>query len=450
MNRRASVLIVLLTAAAAAMGLVLPGCAAVMGLKKKPAAFENSGAAPARTPVYHLGGWTIARATLHNHTIYSDGCYSTEDLLEFARQEGMAVLSFNDHREGKICAEGAGLCFKIGGVESVGYDVYFDHLRRIQETARDQGMIALKGIEVIPYMYNYGKLPALVIDGAQEHFTVYGIEDAAVFNDMPVRNSVAVRPEAIPDEKPWQDFVDYIVEHGGIVDAVHLEDGADMWYGPAHGACPPPADNLHRIKRLTGFSAMPSGWREKTGGPGGWWDTDLAEYMAALRQAPVWAIADTDYHCDQSMAIANTLLYMREFTEQEVLRCMREGRMVALMGDAFQDSYVSEWWVSDGGMPEDPIMLGATATVKTAPTVRFALDHDVAGTRARLIRNGVVVMEQDGSELTFIDQDQGKNKEPAFYRVEVIGPRQSDPPYNPSDMRVSELFVNPIFVKFAR
>lgn len=444
-------LALVLGATALSLAAVCLSCSVPAGLKKKPVALAERGGAPERTPIYHHAGWTIARATLHNHTIYSDGCRTPEDLLEQARREGMAVLSYNDHRENKICAGDSGkVCAEIGGVEAVGYETYFEHLGRIQETARGEGMIVLKGIEVIPYIYNYGKLPWLVVDGAQQHFTVYGIEDASIFNDMPVRDYLEVKPEAIPDARPWQDFVDYITGHGGIVHAVHVEDGADMWYGPMHGACPGPVDNLHLLKRLTGFSALPSAWREKTGGPGGWWDTDLIEYMAGLRVSPLWASADTDYHCDQSMAIANTLLYMREFSEEEAWRCLRDGRMVALMGEAFQDSYVSEWWVSDSGTPANPVMLGAEIEVRGTPAVRFALDHAVAGTRVRLIRNGVVVMEQDGSELSFIDQEQGKTKEPAFYRVEVIGPRKSEPPWNPSDMQVSELFVNPIFVRFSR
>lgn len=430
--------------------VIVSGCTISAGLKKKPTALEPGATEQERTPVYHLGDWTIARASMHNHTIYSDGCRTPEDLLELARIQGMAILAYNDHREGKICAGKSGaVCVRTGGVEDVGYEKYFDHLRRIQEQAGAQDMIVLKGIEVIPYFYNYGKVPALVLDGLQKHFTVYGIENEKVFYDMPTRNSLPLSPEAIPDDAPRAAFVDYIAKNGGIVHAVHVEEGADMWIGPAHGACPPPVWNLHSLKNLTGFSVLPSGWHEKAGGPGGLWDTNLLEYLGGLRERPMWAMADADYHCEAGLAIATTLHYMKEFTEAEVYRCLREGRMVALQGDAFQDSYVSEWWASDSGRPADVIMLGREITIKNAPTIRFSLDHPVAGLRTLLIRNGVVIMESEGSDITYVDKEAGIRGEPAYYRVEVIGPRAERGPYEGPTMPDSVLFTNPVFVRFA-
>jgi hypothetical protein len=363
----------------------------------------------------------------------------------------MAILAFTDHREGKICAGQKELfCASPGGVEHYGYDVYYKRLREIQEKALSQNMIVLKGVEVIPYFYNYGKAPYLVLDGLQKHFTVYGVEDTRIFEGMPVRNTVAVKPEPIPDLEPWQEWVDYMVDNGAIVHAVHVEEGAVMWYGPAQGACPPPVENIHRIKHLTGFSVLPSAWHEHAGGPGGLWDTTLLEYMAGMREKPMWAMADADYHCDASLAIATTFFYLREFTEDDIYRCLRDGRMVALQGDAFQDTYVSEWWVSDSMRPDNPIMLGEEVTISGTPVIRFALDHPVDDCKVRLIRNGVVIHEESGTGFTYKDKEQGSKKEPAFYRVEVIGPRADRGPYEGPTMPESEIFVNPIFVRFSR
>ncbi len=432
------------------MGLVLSGCSISTGLKKKPVPLSAPTGGPERTPIYRASGWTIARAAMHNHTTYSDGCRSAEDLLELAGREGMAILSYNDHREGKICGGKHQLvCGKVNGIESVGYAAYFEHLRRIQGQAQSRGMIVLKGLEVIPYFYNYGKSPHLVLDGLQAHFTVYGVEDPAVFKQMPVRNTITFKPEPIPDEKPWAKFVDYLVEQGAIVHAVHVEEGADMWYGPAHGACPPVPQNLHRLKNLTGFSVLPYAWHEQTGGPGGLWDTDLLEYQAGLRRQPLWAMADADYHCESSLAIATTLFYLREFSEPDIYQALREGRMVALQGDAFQNTYVAEWWVSDREEPAERIMLGRSARLAGAPVVRFALDHPVPECRVRLIRNGSVILDQPGTEFTYRDQEQGSKREPAFYRVEVSGPRANRGDYDGPTMPASELFVNPIFIRFS-
>ena len=412
------------------------------------------GAAPTeseRTPIFRQGDWIIARAAMHNHTIYSDGVRTPEDLLELARRQGMAILAITDHREGDICIR-KGLCVNAGGVESKGkgYEDYYDHLRRVEEQGKKQGLIVIKGLEAAPYFYNHGKLPGYVIDGVQRHFTIYGIQDPQVFEQMPVRREMRSSKPEDPSQAPWQKWVDFIADHGGMVFAVHVESGEDSWMGPVHIENPPPIRNLYELKRLTGFSVLPEAWHQKAGGPGGLWDATLLEYQAGLREQPLWAMGDADYHGpDMSLARGTTLFYLKEFTEDEVYRCLRQGRMVALQGDAFQNTFVAEWSVADSGNPPDKIMLGQTVVFHGTPVVRFALDHAVAGTKVRLVRSGKVAAEQEGSEITFRDEEMGRQKGLAYYRVEVIGPRadrkdEDDAPTLPE----SEIFVNPIFVRF--
>jgi len=426
------------------------GCTLSLGSNPKPVTLGAAPAAAERTPIFHQGDWIIARAAMHNHTIYSDGCRTPEDLLELARRQGMAILAITDHREGKICM-GHGLCVNTAGVESKGYDVYYDHLRRVEEQAKQQEMILLKGVEVVPYFYNYGKTPHYVIEGVQRHFTVYGIQDPQVFQQMPARREIlSAKPEPIPDQTPWQKWLDFLVDKGAMVMPVHVEASEDSWKGPIHIAAPAPIRNLYELKHLAGFSVLPEAWHEKAGGPGGLWDAVLLEYQAGLREKPLWAMGDADYHGpDKSLARGTTLFYLKEFTEAEVYRGLREGRMIALQGDAFQNTFVAEWSVADSGKPADKIMLGQTIVFHGTPVVRFALDHAVPETKVRLVRNGKVVAEQEGSELTFQDQEIGKQKGLAYYRVEVIGPRanrkdEDDAPTMPE----SEIFVNPIFVRF--
>ena len=435
--------------AAMLMALMVSSGCTVSLPKGKAVGLESAPGQPERTPRYEAQDWIIARGTLHNHTIYSDGCRTAEDLLKLAQVQGMAVLAYNDHREGKFCL-GKKFCVQTSGVEKVGYEAYFQHLRRIQEQAKAQGMIVLKGVEVSsPYMFNYGKFPRLVLGGQFQHFTVYSIEDPGILEQMPARRGVKLKPEPIPGDQPYQEFVNYITAAGGIVHAVHVESGQDEWLGPAHAVTPAPVRNIH-LWNLTGFSILPEGWHEKAGGPAGMWDTVLLEYLVGMRDQPVWASGDADYHGPEgSLANATTLFYLREFSEPEVYRCLREGRMVALQGEAFQNSYVAEWWVSDSGQPKEAVMLGREVTVTGAPKVRFALDHALPETRVRLIRNGKVIAEQEGSEITFADQEQGAKKEPAVYRVEVVGPRGEGKVYETPLAPESELFVNPIFVRFS-
>ena len=160
------------------------------------------------------------------------------------------------------------LCVKVGGVESYGYENYWERLDRVKQTAAERGMLVLKGVEVIPYLYQMGKAPNLVVDGLQHHFVVYGVEDIEVLKNMPTRMTITGKAETPPDPTPWEDFTRYMESKGAIVFAAHVDEGRDMWIGPLHGACPPVPWNI-LLPGLTGFAVLPFAMSEKTAGPGG-------------------------------------------------------------------------------------------------------------------------------------------------------------------------------------
>ncbi len=436
-------------AAMAALWILAAGCN--LGVfNKDPVPLGPPPSEPERTPIYEDASYIIARASLHNHTTFSDGCRAPEDLLELAERQGMAILSYTDHREGTFCmGSGSRFCVKAGGVEDVGYDVYYERLREIQGMALDRGMIVTKGVEVSPpWMYNRGKAPGFMLEGQNRHFTVYNVEDPEILANMPVRNQLTFKPEPMSDVwGPLQEFVDYLDERDAIVHAVHVESDQDDWYGPVHLITQAPVYSA-MLERVTCFSVLPEAW-EYVGRPGGIWDSVLLEYQAGTRDRPLWAAADADYHGPRSsLARATTLFYMKEFTEAEVYNCMREGRMAALSGDAFQDVYVSRWNVSDGGVPADDVMLGRSLTLSRAPRIRFSLNKPVDGCVTLLVRNGVVISETPGVEIDYVDEERGSSREPAYYRVEVRGPAAGREYYEGDTIPESELFVNPIFVKF--
>lgn len=123
--------------------------------------------------------------------------------------------------------------------------------------------------------------------------------------------------------------------------------------------------------------------------------------------------------------------------------------MVALMGPAYQDTYVSEWSVSGSSSPTSSMMSGMEITLDEAPRIRFALDHPVKGSVIKLVRNGTVIKKVKGSSLDFVDEQTGSSREPSYYRVHVFGPQGSytkkdDYPTHPA----SQVVVNPIFVRF--
>jgi len=419
--------------------LSLQACS-VMGYftDQKAVPLEPYAGVPSRTPIYEHGEWIIARASMHNHTIYSDGSRTPEDLCEMARREGMAILAYTDHREGDICV-GKSLCLPANGVEKYGYAAYLDHIARIEESSDD--IIILEGVEVMPWFYQYGRGPSYVLMNQNFHFTVYRVWDPETLWNMPARRSVPdLKPEPDPGIGPYQDFVDYIVEHGGIVHAVHVESYQDRWVaGGIHVISRQRPEHVSDLDNLTGFSILPEGYAI-AGAVGGNWDAALSEYLIGGRDTVPWAMGDADYHGPRgSLARSTTLFYMREFTEDEVYECLRDGRMVALMGPAFQDAYVSELCATEARQVCRQVTLGESVTVSGAPRIRFALDREIPGVTAMLVRNGRVVYETRSSAFDFTDVEMGEKNLPAFYRVVAV----KDGAGGESD---SILFTNPLFV----
>jgi len=402
-----------------------------------------------RTPLYQLDDWTIARASLHNHTIYSDGCRTPEDLLELARRQGMAILAYADHREGDFCVkEGSKFCITFNGIEKVGYETYFDHLNRLKAESED--IIVIAGIEVMPWFFNAGHPPNLVITNQNAHFTVYAIEDPQVYYNMPVRRALDdLKPELDPGLQVYQDYVDYIVDNGGIIHAAHVESYQDIWAAKTiHATSPPRPHWVYELRDLTGFSILPEGW-EVAGAPGSYWDAALIEKLLGVRETAPWAVGDADYHGPEgTLYRATTLFYMREFTEPEIYRCMREGRMVALQGEAFQDSYVTEFSISEDGAPGERIIFGEELTVSSPPVIRFSLNREVPEATALLIRNGKVILETADPAFEYVDREMFKQNLPAVYRVQVVGPRLEPMSEEfPDTEPQSQLYTNPVFVR---
>ena len=403
----------------------------------------------ARPPIYHQGDWIIARGSIHNHSTFSDGVHTPEDLLELAQREGLAVMAVTDHREGGIKIK-HGPRLPVNGIEHFGYQAYFDRLRPLREQYQAKGMIILIGAEVNPYLYNYGKAPHLDLAYQNRHIVMYGIDDPQVFQNMPVWREIDIRkPEHYHGLENFQTFVDYVNAHGGLTTAAHVESQEDIWVGPVHFFDSPPINHIHDLKHLTTFSILPEGYHQLAGGAGGIWDSTLLEYLMGMRDQAPWCVGDADYHGpEESPAWSSTFFYLKKFEEQDVYAAMREGRTVALMGKSFQDSYVAEFSVSEAGFkPPDPIMFARTVTVASPPVIRFSLNHEVPETKTRLIRNGKVILEKEGTAFEFTDREMFAQKMPAYYRVEVKGPalsKEDRDRYAPE----SEIFTNPIFVKF--
>ena len=404
------------------------------------------------TPVYQQGDWIIARASLHNHTNISDGVYAPEDLIALAKREGIAILAITDHREGGIKLSG-GIKIPVNGIEKIGYDAYFKKLTPLKQAAEAENkMIVLLGAEVNPFLFNIGKFPNAVVMEQNSHFVVYKINDPEVFKNMPVWREVSLKPVlAPPGQKPFQDWVDYIISNGGLTFVAHPDSEMNTWVLSIHFYSEPAISNM-RLKNITGFSSLPESFGPLAAGAGGAWDSALSEYLDGMRDQPVWTEADCDYHGSATESLTpycgTTLFYLKEFSEKDIYSAMQQGRMISLVGEKFQNSYVAEFSVSDKGAPENAVMMGKEIKISAPPVVRFRLDHDVPGVKTSLIRNGKMVKEVEGTSLEYKDQEMFDKKMPTYYRIEVAGP--ITPIINAMDPypKNNILFTNPVFVRF--
>jgi hypothetical protein len=416
------------------------GCGLIKG---KPVPLAEKLGTPLHTPMYNSGDWVIARASFHNHTNFSDGCRIPEDLVAQARNEGVSVLAITDHREGALAINGKKLVDSGGvGSEKTGFDQYFAKLEELRKSSSNP--IIIPGIEVAPYFWNE-RSPKLLIRGDNRHFTVYGITDPKVVAEMPVSHGVTTKPQPDPGPEPYNQFVNYARDHGGMVFQAHPDwiNPSDYGLGEAHSEAPTMLGA--QLPRLTGVAVAPEGLFS-AGSVGGEWDLGLMQYLAGYRSEPLWAWGEADFHCTdpkfpQSLRNSTTLVYLKDYASDQVYEAMSKGRMVALMGEMFQEAYVAEFAIA-GKAVSGKVMLGESVKLSGPAVIRFALNKELPLQEARLIRNGKVIYTARSSSFEYTDAEAPRLGTPVYYRIQLIG----DGPYEMDNANV--LYTNPIFASW--
>jgi len=376
----------------------------------------------ARGPeIYAVDGGYALKASVHNHTLWSHGALSADELAAVAKSRGIAVLAITEHDNLEACW-GKVICFRDPSVVKMGYANYWQQMAALQQKNPD--LVILPGMEVAPYAWWTGVPPWLRLHGWDVHFTVYNLTDAAACQGMPTLANHRLQP-AHPrrnrGEKPYQQFVAYIADHGGLVFLAHPESKAVHRLAAAKTVTPPYPEYARDLLGLTGFAVLPSG-RDRLLKPGGIWDQTLAEYLAGKRRAPIWVLGDADFHGgDQQLDQVLTWIYAAGQDEASVLAAMRQGRMVAVQGPELAGLRVTEFGLTRPNQEKARIMLGQVSGDPQATQVRFALSRPVAGMSARLIRNGEVIFTARETRFAYDDSAYLGQSQPASYRVEVRG-----------------------------
>jgi hypothetical protein len=376
----------------------------------------------ARGPeIYPVDGGYALKASVHNHTTWSHGALSADELAAAAKSRGIAVLAINEHDALEACWHRV-VCFRDPSVKKMGYANYLEQVQALQKANPD--LVILPGLEVAPYSWWTGIPPWLRLHGWDIHFTVYDFTDVASWQGMPTAANHTLepaRPRRDRGETPYQQFVTYVADHGGLVFLAHPESGGYHRLATARTVTPPYPEYAHDLSGLTGFAVLPAG-RDRLLKPGGIWDRTLAEYLAGERPAPIWVLGDSDFHGDdQQLDRVLTWIYSAGRDEASVLEAMRQGKMVAVQGSDLAGVWMTEFALVRPQEEKARVMLGQSVHDPQATQIRFALSRIVPGISARLLRNGEVIFTALESHFSYDDSTFLSQGKPAAYRVEVRG-----------------------------
>lgn len=236
---------------------------------------------------------------------------------------------------------------------------------------------------------------------------------------------------------PYQFLIDYARKMGALTFWAHpevegaYEAGSSFEGGKIKLHTPPYYNDLLKTEGYTGFAVFEEGYK-KLGRPGGLWDQILREYCEGKRDNPVWAIGELDYKEGDWMGMTQTIFFLKDFKEEDVLDALKKGRVYAVRG---KDKPVLEEFSLEGSGRK--AMMGEELLSKEGVEVTIDLKFPKPSrdeVKIFLIRNGdiketfstrkdILIKYKDDYIL------QGKK---IYYRL-AVG---------------EQLITNPIFVRF--
>jgi len=239
--------------------------------------------------------------------------------------------------------------------------------------------------------------------------------------------------------KPYQGYIDYVKNRGGLTFWVHPEACNQCRIGNVRIDTEEYPLDLYRTQDYTGFSILYEG-EKKIGAIGGIWDRLLEYYCQGKRGRPVWAIAtlgfDDTGELGDALEDLRTVVLADGFTEEALLSALGQGSAYILAGKNSGSFVLDNFSVFDTASGKEQTM-GQTLTAGRAPLVRIK-GHLLRGQPGvftiQLIKNGKVVKEfKEEAPFDIAYQDAEEDQEKAFYRMVIEG----------NGIRV---FTNPIFL----
>lgn len=242
--------------------------------------------------------------------------------------------------------------------------------------------------------------------------------------------------------QPYQDFIDYVINRGGLVFFAHPEASKKQLhaFGPLRVGqyTEAPYQDLLSLQNYTGFAAFYEGMKYIIP-PGGIWDQVLTEYCFGQRQNPIWAIAEGDVEGDSfDPGLSQTVFITKDKTRESLLNALRNGQIYAVAGPYADDLSMTTFGISsDDGMRL--ALMGQTLQTKKLrlqANIQLKDNENRNALSVDLIKNGILIDTFKGNGQINIDITDSVEVGPRkhYYRLDVRAPNQT------------RLLSNPIFV----
>ena len=268
------------------------------------------------------------------------------------------------------------------------------------------------------------------------------LSTALMINHHPFRSSRFNPYNGDQGIAPFQELIDYTNNRGGLVFWTHPESNYSkngVRLGPIRMITGHYPDDLIESKDYTGFAAI-YGDSSMAANPGMHWDQVLISYCRGLRDKPVWAIAEADFHEERKgvdLDTFQTVFLVAEKRRQDALQALERGRIYAVRKSKDSTLKLDHFQVKCGVKGHKAIM-GEDISVEGAPVLigqLSAFDGSSQQVTVSIIRHGKIAWTFEGQtplDFHLIDQDGWSGK--TYFRLEAkskIGGR---------------LLSNPIFV----
>jgi hypothetical protein len=381
------------------------------------------------------------RVAVHVHSTISTGVQTPEQAMESFRQAGADAVIFTDSLSRRWefgIWPLANLIKRVVEQASVlryGARRYVDEIGALNQPQAPVAAIA--GIEAAPFYY-WARTPFDSRGGQircwQQHLLALGL-DARQLQALPIRRYDPYHGDQ--GAKPYQAFIDAVVDAGGLVFWAHPMSGHLGKHGRIEDYSEPYPHLLQTTSGYHGFALTYLGYLSLAD-PGGAWDRLLDEYARGARKQPPWIFGELDWRGTKRAANAVwTEVEARSRDPKDILEAMRLGRMWAVFRNGAEPPQLLEFSLADVASSRTATV-GETLQASGGIRIHLSVLRQTvpAGlTRVTLIRNGQVLEVREAPNIR-IDWDRFDAPEAGInvYRAIIEAPG-------------GLVYTNPIFVE---